>query len=336
MGIMTDGDGRFRNLEKKLGIFALAAVVGMAVIIGFIGYERDIFVAKVKLYTIADSGKELTVGMPVKLSGFKIGKVRSMKLDDIANVKLELTINKNYMRWIKEDSWAVLVKEGVIGDNIIEISPGSVGMEILEGGSVIPFEREVDFNEIAEEVSNEIKLLFADVKEVLRYINDQEGDIRGTIANVNRLSGDLNGTRERVDRILDDLRSRLNSALSKTGALIDRTNETVGNLDKDIGRRMEEAGSALRGVDAIIGKVDKDYPVLIEEIRQSLVNIRRMTEELGKAVSESSGRIPAVIEKGQDIAAGAGEIIDSVKKTWPISSKIEAGQNKTLKVDSYE
>ena len=112
---MSETDRRFINMERKLGIFVIVAISGIALLIVLIGMKNDIFAAKARLYTIADSGKGLYEGMEVKLSGFSIGKVRKMYLDDITRIKLEMNINRNYLKWIKIDSKAILVKEGLIG-----------------------------------------------------------------------------------------------------------------------------------------------------------------------------------------------------------------------------
>jgi hypothetical protein len=61
-----------------------------------------------------------------------------------------------------------------------------------------------------------------------------------------------------------------------------------------------------------------------------------MTDDLKKATEQSAPRIPSLVEKGDDIAGGTKEIIDSVKKMWPIRSFIKSPEEKTLKVDSYE
>lgn len=339
MGIMKETDSRFVNLEKKLGVFVLLAIVGITLLIVFISLRQDIFAAKTRLFLIADSGKDISEGMAVKFSGFKIGKVKRLTLDDIARVKVEISINKNYMKWIKGDSRARLSREGLIGESIIEITPGSADAAQVEEEGIIPFERERGLGEVAEEVRDEIKILLADVKEVIGYINDPEGEIKSTLKNVNRFSEDIHVTRKKVDDLLENMDEKLDGTFSKVDSLLDSTTQTVSGADNVINRTedvLESARQTLTRADDLIGGVEDDYHDISEMARESLENIRKITEELRKATEEAAPEIPALVDRGSDIADGAKEITDSVKKTWPIRSYIESPREKRLKVDSYE
>ena len=110
----------------------------------FIGIERGVFTAKYRINFTVDKGTGFFEGMPVKLSGFKIGKIDSMSLDEHAKVKVILLINKKYSKWIRQDSKAILTKEGFIGRGAIEITVGSVNKPVIGDGGVIQNEKAGD------------------------------------------------------------------------------------------------------------------------------------------------------------------------------------------------
>src|SRR3990167_5385636 len=101
-----DKDPRFKGLELKVGIMALAAIVGIAVVIAFMGVKRDLFTKKYTLGLRVETGSGFVEGMPVKLSGFKIGRVKKLELTETANVTVTLEINKKYQRWLREGTKA--------------------------------------------------------------------------------------------------------------------------------------------------------------------------------------------------------------------------------------
>ena len=77
------GDPRFRNIEIKVGLFALFAVgIIVAVIIG-VGISRDILVNKIYVDVYTETGDDLSKGMPVKYSGFAITRVDDINLQEI-------------------------------------------------------------------------------------------------------------------------------------------------------------------------------------------------------------------------------------------------------------
>jgi phospholipid/cholesterol/gamma-HCH transport system substrate-binding protein len=329
MKIMKESDERFVNIEKKIGMFILIALIGMAAGIAFIGIQQDVFTPKTKILFVADSGRDITEGQAVKLSGFKIGKVKKLSLDDIARVKVELAINKKYMKWIKSDSKARLTKEGLIGESIIEITPGSLHATQITENGIIVFEREKGLTEMAEELRNEIKPVLLDIKQIVHYVNDPQSDFKQTLRNLEKVSGNLSATRQYLNSLVQNTEKNLSIAIQ--------------NTDKNLTTAMTKANSVLdsskqtvENTDNVIKRFDKDMPNLLRMVNKSLENVQKATDEIKKATEQASPHIPSLLEKGTDVADSAKEVIDSAKQVWPISLYIEVPENKILKIDSYE
>ncbi len=314
MAVIKETDPRFINVEKKIGMFVLIAIAGIALVIAFIGIQQDVFTSKTEIYFITDSGEGITEGMAVKLSGFKIGKVKKLNLDDVAKVKVELSINTRYMKWIKTDSKARLAKEGLIGDSIIEITPGSAKASQIAEKGMIAFARARGLSDIAEELKEEVTPVLTEIKEIIHYVNDPQGDIKHTLKNISKLSDEVFTTKQHLDNLLKDA----GGSMKKVDPLLDSTKKTMTT------------------VESMVQKIDKDLPSMMEKVDKSLTNVQKMTDDLKKATEQSAPKIPSLVEKGDDIAGGTKEIIDSVKKMWPIRSFIKNPEEKTLKVDSYE
>src|SRR3990172_9412817 len=98
MSNIEQKDPRFKNLEKKVGIFVFTAFVILAGILFFMGRERGLFIKKYAIFFTVDSGTGFIEGIPVKLLGFKVGKVKSLELTEDAKVKVTLEINKKYQK----------------------------------------------------------------------------------------------------------------------------------------------------------------------------------------------------------------------------------------------
>lgn len=318
MGILRDGDKRFINIEKKIGLFFIIAALGTIAVIIFIGIQHDAFTPKTTIFFMAEGGQGLNEGMAVKLSGFKIGKIKNMELDDVAKVKVTLSISKKYMKWIKTDSHAKLSKEGMIGDSIIEIQPGSAQAKPMQENNIMPFGRDRGISEMIEELKNELKPVILELKNIVQYVNDPSGDIKTTLRNVKNLSEDLSTTGRKLNALLQSSEKNLTDTSKKIGAVLDSTHKTVED------------------VNGIIKKVDQDMPGITEKVSKSLDNIQKTTEELKKAVEKSAPSVPALIDKGREIADDTTEITGSVKKIWPIRSYIKNPEGKLLPIDSND
>ncbi|MDI6727878.1 MAG: MlaD family protein [Thermodesulfovibrionales bacterium] len=318
MELMKETDERFIGIEKKIGLFVFIAIAGIVTAMAIIGIQHGVFTPRTKIYFIADSGQGINEGTAVKLSGFKIGKVARLSLDDVARVKVELSINTKYMKWIRTDSKARLFKEGFIGDSVIEITPGSEKAKQVTENGIIEFERAKGLGEIAEELKEEIKPVLSDVKEIIHYINNPQGDIKQTLKNLRKISEDLPETQQNLNALLKDANKGVNATTKKIDSVLDSTKQTMITVDD------------------LIKKVDKDIPNILEKTNKSLENIQKTTEEIKKATEQTAPKIPSMLKKGEDAAEGAKEITDSAKKIWPIRLFIKEPEEKTLDVDSYE
>lgn len=319
MRILEETDQRFIGIEKKIGLFIIIAIIGVLTVIAFIGIQHDVFTPKTRIYFMADSGQGISEDMAVELSGFKIGKVERLSLDDVARVKVELSINTKYMKWIKTDSKARLIKEGLMGDSaIVEITPGSADAEqVLEDG-MIAFERVKGLSEMAEELKDEITPVLTDIKQIIRYVNDPQSDIKQTLGNLRKLSEDISTTRQHLDTLLQNAEKNVNETITKMNLLLDSAEQTITTADN------------------IIEKIDRDIPHMVEIANKSLKNIETTAEEIKRTVERSAPQILSTVEKAGDVVDSTKEVADSVKKIWPIRSYIKAPEEKTLKMDSYE
>ncbi|HOV91221.1 MAG TPA: MlaD family protein [Syntrophorhabdaceae bacterium] len=314
MAVMKETDERFLHLSKKIGLFVLIAILGIMGVIVFIGIQRDIFTKKTTLYFISENGQGLNEGQAVKLSGFKIGKVKNLSLDDVAKVKVEITINKKYIKWIKTDSVIKLVKEGYIGDAVLEVIPGSALAKQVTEGSYINFQGAKSINEIIEEIKDDIKPVLLDVKQIIHYVNDPKGDVKQILGNINKLSLELNNTRELMDTMLKNTDKNLENTIKNTDKLIGSIKETVNTTNN------------------MLKNVETKLPHMLDRVDRSLANVEKITED----IKETTTEVPGMVNKVTDITDDTKEITGAVKKVWPISSKIKTPQEKTLKVDSYE
>lgn len=296
--ILKETDPRFVQLERKVGFFIIISLL-LGVVL-FIGVERDLLTPKYTLYFTAEKGRGLSEGMPVKLSGFNIGKVKSIFLDELGRVKVELSINKKYIKWINRDSVAWLIKEGLFGSYIIEISPGSSKSPPIENRDTLDFDKQKELEDVIEE----LKPTLGQIKGMISYVNDPQGDIKVTINNLRQLSGQLFTTKENLDNLLKN------------------ANKGVVNTSADLKALSEELGQTAKNLNLATTTVNKDLPKIMSDISKSAENIEKLSSELRT-------KLPSAIDDTKEILEGA-------KKSWPINTMVAPPQQKPPKGDSFE
>ena len=90
--------------ECKVGLFIVCTAVLLAAALLYLAAGKGVF-ETVHTFTLSSrSGDGFTEGMPVDFSGFNIGKVQSLELDDKGIVLIKIKIPDRHVKWIRSDS----------------------------------------------------------------------------------------------------------------------------------------------------------------------------------------------------------------------------------------
>lgn len=301
-------DPKFRHLEAIVGAFVLAAFAAIVSLVLFLGIENDLFSEKYHLRFRTDSGAGFTRGMPVKLSGFRIGRIQKISLDDQAKVVVRMRIDRKYQKWIRADSTATLFREGLVGDSVVSISVGSPGSRMLPVDDFLPFMPEKDLSKLAFELSDSVKTVLLEIRETVAYINDPKGDLQQTLGNVRRLSANMEESRHRVDTLL--------VTTTGTVARVDPVMDNLATAIDNVGRRL---------------------PVLLDRMEGTLSNTERISREFLKATEKGAPRIPPLLRGTEELVEDTDTIVKGMKTMWPFKKHLPpANEPVIVPGDSHE
>lgn len=308
-----------------MGLLVLLAVAGLVAVVFFIGVEQDVFSRKYSLHFTVDKATGFSEGMPVKLSGFRVGRLKRLKLTDDASVEIELQINEKYQKWIRDNSWAKLVKEGVIGESIIEVMVGNPEEAVLEDGDVIFYEPTASLDQTLEEVKRELIPVLYQLKDLVGWLADPEGDVKVTLGHARSFTEGLAETRIRVDDLLEGVRGDVGQIRGKAVSLIEETE-----------KRLKLITPALENTGEISGTLKTELPVILERLELLLTDLNAVAKEVRSVVEESAGEVPGMVSSAGDVVENGREITESVKEIWPISSNLPEESPVKVPPEGYE
>lgn len=316
--MISQQDPRFKNLEQKIGLFALLALAGVILVVLLVGIQRDMFSPKYKLHITVDRGTGFAKGMPVKLSGFRIGRVTDLALNEQAMVEITVEIAKKHSKWIRDDSTVRLVKEGLVGDNIVEVSVGSFDKPELESGDSITYLKTKGLDELADEIAERVKPVLVEVRDIIGYINDPEGDLKKALHNMELLTRNLDGTRSKADQLLLHSRQNLVEITSKTDLMLANMNRRIDSLN----------------VDKLNLTLEK-LPPLLDKTDQTMGNMKVISEETRKLALQAFPLVPGVLTRTETLLFSTDRLVNNMGNSWlfggggatPIDLLLKAGDS---------
>lgn len=303
-------DPRFKHLKKKVGFFAVAALGVVAVVMLMIGMENDLFTKKYELHFTVEKGTGFTRGMPVKLSGFRIGRLKSISLNEEAKVDIVVQIDQKYQKWIRRDSTAKLVKEGLVGDAVIEVSVGSPTQEALKDRERLAYVKTKALDELADELANKVQPVLNDVSGIIGYLNDPNGDIKQSMKNFNALALNMDRTREKAD------------------ALLEQSGGTMGEVSGKLSNVLDGTGDTLQKANRSFTTLDQKLPALLTSAENSLNNVEKISGDLKLAEQTLLPKVEPLLQKSDDALTGTGDVLRAVQGVWPISNHMKGPQER--------
>ncbi len=307
-----------RKLRRQVLWFVLAALLLLGALLGGVAWKQGAFAKTTQLFFFARSAVGMNKGMAVKFRGFRIGTVEEIALEPNGSVKVRLLIDSAYTRFVPQDSKAHLTKEGMIGASIIEIQSGASGASPVANNGVLAFARLRDFNDIAEELADQIQPILEDVKKVTAFANDPDGDLRQMIKNLNQSAAALLETRQEISRLVQNTDQRLGTIAGRLdGVLV------------SAGERLDQVGASLK-------TLDKKIPDLMLKVDTSLDNARAATANIKKITEEGVEQVPGILRDGKAVAEDTREILGGAKKSWPVRNFVPAPPETLIPLDSHD
>lgn len=149
--------------QVRAGFLLMFALLILALGVFMVGRTGHVFGERYQLVTFMQSAAGLVPGATVQLAGQTVGQVERIQLvrpEDrtVAGqpVAVWLAINREVQEQIRSDSRAQTRTQGLLGDKIIDIAPGSPEMPILQPGDTIISSQPLDYQMLLEEASTAI------------------------------------------------------------------------------------------------------------------------------------------------------------------------------------
>lgn len=296
-------DNRFQHLGLKIGLFVGAGLVLAIGLVVAMAVRQGYFSPKTPVRFLAESGTDLVPGMAVKLSGFKIGEVYKVELNQAAKVDVEMRIEDRYLQWIKGDSVAMLAREGMIGDSFISISSGNPALPALAAEDRLRFVSGSSLGDIAMDVRNRVVPVIDELNAFLKYMNDPKGDIRATFRELHTLTVQLQRTRQEVDAML--------ASVNQLAA-------------RDTPETLAQARAAMARAESSLAELEKAIPALSAQAQRSLAGLDQATaaatataNEAGKLVTSTTPRLERTLGEAELLLRDSRSAINAARTRWP-------------------
>ena len=290
---------------RSVGAVLLALPLIAVLALAYSAYRQGMFERQHPYRLLAGSAYDIRVGTPVEFSGFPIGSVTQVRLDDSGQAEITVVVADRHLRWVRADS-AFSLQQPLLGTARIVVDTRELKSPILPAGST----RRLASDSSLAQLLDQAKPLLADLRQLARGLADPAGPVQKTLVNAEQLSARM-------------AREGIASAVTgnpKTGAGIDGAlGQTRATLER-LGQTIADADLRLFGTGGTSEKVDAN----LMQTAATLQTLRQSLEALTRALNQGE-RVAANLAAGSSDLSGLRQRIDqAVYRTDEILKRVDA------------
>jgi phospholipid/cholesterol/gamma-HCH transport system substrate-binding protein len=166
------------NYIWKLGMFTILGVVLFMVAIYFIGNNKNLFTSTFQLKSHFKNVSGLKEGNNVRFSGINVGTVSGIEFISDSSVVVNLVIKQEVQKYIKTDAIASIGSDGLMGDKVLTISPGTSSNKVVEDKATIRSFKAVDMEDLMKGLNKSVdnaEIITTQLSEFSIKINNGKG-----------------------------------------------------------------------------------------------------------------------------------------------------------------
>jgi phospholipid/cholesterol/gamma-HCH transport system substrate-binding protein len=293
--------------ELKIGVLGIIALALTAALVFSVGGQAGLFSwQRIKLKTTFDDVRGLKEGAVVRLAGVEVGKVSEVSFG-AKGVDVMLEVNDDMQSRIMTDSTASIGSLSLLGEPIIELTPGRSGTPIPDGGFINPGRSPSAVSDVAASANRgleEATRLIQSVREgkgtIGKLFTDEQlyREVNAFVTAAENVATHISRGRGTLGRLVQDpaAAKSLEASLANLDAITRQINAGEGSL----GRLLKDdaiaksASSAFSNIDTLTGQLNKGQGTAgklftEEELYNRLNSLAGRIDSLTKALNEGDG-----------------------------------------------
>jgi phospholipid/cholesterol/gamma-HCH transport system substrate-binding protein len=299
--------------QVRVGGLILAAIAVLGAAFYTLGRAANLFSSRYELIAYLPNANGLRPGGSVTLAGQLVGTVKRIDFlpvdfDTTRNLRVVARVDRAVRDQIRQDSEVRLRTMGLLGDKVLDISPGTPRFAVLDAGDTLRVASSLDYEAVLAKAAgavDDVVLLSHDLRVVTSGLARGQGtagqlltnramydQLTSALSRANVMFASLQNPNGTFGRVLNDptLYLRLTSAvttLDSTLTAINSSQGTLGRLMRDTTMYVNLNG-ILQGADSLVKMMANDEGLMAKLLADPTLydRLNKLTTDLGVMIAD--------------------------------------------------
>jgi len=308
---MTEELGFVSHMKRQVGWFVLLGLGALVFVVVLVSMRSNVFAEKFILFVEPPSASTFYEGQPVKFQGFSVGHIDDIQLQHEGQVRIRLKLLERYRHMLHQGSVIHFVKEGLIGEQIVEITAGDVEKESLDDGQLLEYQTEASLEQLLVDLKPAVgnaNILLEELAKLSLWLNDPKGTVQSSFQHLSQMTDGIQGqdvaaTVKTLQKTVADLdkviasvhQEKVVNHMQTTLAATEKIMRNLEPMSQSLGQQTPEA---LAQLNILLGQVTK----LSDELTVVSSDLTQLTPELpgvAREAKEALGEMKLTLQKLQ-------------------------------------
>jgi phospholipid/cholesterol/gamma-HCH transport system substrate-binding protein len=289
-----------RNLGIKVGMLLAFTIMVIGGFIVYVLYARGTFEDTQRLSLIAENAEGIGAGTDLTFSGFPVGRVRSITLQDDGKVRISVRVPVSEAKWLRQ-STIFIIDVPLVGAAKLRAFTGNLQDPPLPDRA----ERPVLRGDTAQEIPRMVATLRSALENI-EQMTASGGSLHASLENLRTATERLSGKHGALGAVLgsDEDARKVIAAIDRANALL----ASLGGVVNGTQRAVAQANEILGGVRDSLKRVDQ----LLADAQAVSGNVKSATTDLGALRAEVDASLRRV-----------SALIEEINRKWPFQRESE-------------
>jgi len=305
--------------EAKVGLFVVAALAIFTVT--FLSVATiQLSGERVEYRTHFKYAGGLDTGGSVRFGGLPAGVITKVgpSPDDPTLALVVFEVRSNVP--VNEESVATISSLNALGDNYLEITPGTKEAALIPPGGIVPAQEAVTFSDLTvkvAEITDTAQTLMVDVQGDVELLI---GDLRTLTQGLQEFTSESN--QRNIAALLENANAMVETQAPKMDQITDQVSDLLVKVDGTVTKLTTVAETADKTVANVNRTVDETREPIkrdLAELEATLVEAREMLEEVNALVLSNQSNIDQTIENFRATSENLEQFSDELRqRPWSL------------------
>lgn len=311
---MVDSTSFVSGIKRQVGWFVMLGIGALILVVLIVSVRSNVFSKKFYLFVEPPSASSFYEGQSVKFQGFAIGHIDQIELQHEGQVRISLRLLERYHHMIHQGAVIQFIKEGLLGEQVVELTRGDISKPMLESGEVLNYETKASLEDLLTELKPAVgnaNILLRELASLSVWMNNPDSDLRVGMASLREITSSVDG------KSLQLAVQTFTQALAQLGNVAEDLDE------QKVALRLADSLSAtteiLENIKPLSKSLGEHAPETIQRTNELLVHVDELSSSLKLVASDLSEMTPELPGLARDSRATLKEmqvLLRNMQDSW--------------------